>query len=123
MPGRCRRNDDGCLCRCLGCCVKGCPQPTTKMRPRGACTSREARDERGAAAAGRCPIRNGIRNSRIASPRYIDATGEGLEELQHEVGIDLFVELSKHVWLRESFLRRRLTVLKERTSVQNHFDR
>jgi hypothetical protein len=59
--------------------------------------------------------------NRIA--QYIDATDEGLEELQHEVGSDWFAELSKHVWSHQSCVRRRLTVLNERMLTENHHDR
>ena len=53
-------------------------------------------------------------DNRIA--QYIDATADGLEELQQEVGVEWFAELSKHVWSHEPCVRRRLAVLKERKS-------
>lgn len=50
--------------------------------------------------------------NRIA--QYIDATDEGLDELQQEVGSERFAELSKHVWVHDACLTRRCAVLRER---------
>jgi hypothetical protein len=59
--------------------------------------------------------------NRIA--QYIDATGEGLDELEQEVGSERFAELSKHVWVHEPCLTRRLAVLAERKLAENGCER